>query len=114
MVSYDTPGRGMIHMNSAGTAPVAGPEGTVCGHCRQGMRTAASCTPTVLVIGGRRYRRQRGKTIGPDSRCGDCGVRDGGVHHLGCDLEVCPQCGGQLISCSCLDGGFQLAGRRRG
>lgn len=36
--------------------------------------------------------------------CPDCGVAEGGMHHPGCDQEVCPQCLGQLISCSCLTG----------
>ena len=31
--------------------------------------------------------------------CGDCGVRPGENHLPGCDLETCPFCGGQLISC---------------
>ena len=34
-------------------------------------------------------------------RCGDCGVRPGGFHHRGCDMEECPRCRGQLISCGC-------------
>ncbi len=34
-------------------------------------------------------------------RCGDCGTRRGGFHHRGCDMEECPRCFGQLISCGC-------------
>jgi hypothetical protein len=40
---------------------------------------------------------------GPDGRCHDCGIKVGGIHHPGCDVEECPRCGGQLISCGCLD-----------
>ena len=34
-------------------------------------------------------------------RCGDCQALEGEYHELGCDLERCPFCGGQLISCDC-------------
>lgn len=34
-------------------------------------------------------------------RCHDCNIKKGGVHHPGCDMEKCPRCGGQLISCDC-------------
>ena len=36
-------------------------------------------------------------------RCHDCNIAPGGFHHPGCCLERCPKCGGQLISCGCLD-----------
>jgi hypothetical protein len=35
--------------------------------------------------------------------CHDCRVRKGQFHVLGCDVERCPICGGQLISCECDD-----------
>lgn len=43
------------------------------------------------------------KDLDPTRRCHDCNAAWGNFHHPGCDMEECPKCHGQLISCGCLD-----------
>ncbi len=33
--------------------------------------------------------------------CPSCGVKTGAMHTLGCPVELCPWCGGQLNHCNC-------------
>lgn len=41
---------------------------------------------------------------GADTRpCHDCAAVKGQLHVPGCDVERCPACNGQAISCDCLD-----------
>lgn len=37
----------------------------------------------------------------PPDTCHDCGVRLGMLHVPGCDVEQCPKCKWQAISCEC-------------
>lgn len=75
----------------------------ICEWCNNEMTTGASCTVSTLHLRGARiaiapYRPSR-RTA--SRRCGDCGVAPGGFHHPGCDLQRCPRCAGQFISCGC-------------
>ena len=35
------------------------------------------------------------------AKCHDCRAVEGEIHELGCDMERCPFCGYQLITCDC-------------
>jgi hypothetical protein len=77
----------------------------VCRWCEQEMTTASSCTVGVFHIEGRPVQMIAfGSEPGPPTlclRCGDCGVVRGGHHHLGCDVQRCPLCRGQMMTCGC-------------
>lgn len=36
------------------------------------------------------------------TKCPDCYIDPGELHELGCDVETCPRCGLQQISCDCI------------
>jgi hypothetical protein len=67
-----------------------------CEICGKKMLDVDSCEVTKVEIGGKIYDRIRSTA----ENCHDCGCKAGGYHHAGCDMETCPECGGQLISCS--------------
>lgn len=67
-------------------------QGAICADCGKEMlgEGRASCTRTE-ISGAKRIPFD-----GPGN-CHDCGVSEGGVHHLGCDSEMCAVCGKQLL-----------------
>ena len=81
----------------------------VCTVCDNEMLHGAGCSEAPLRIGDSDYEpiRWGGETgyqfCDMSARCGDCGVARGAVHHHGCDLEQCPACDGQAVTCGCLD-----------
>lgn len=77
-----------------------------CPYCATEMLEVDGCTDEPIVIDGQaylpvRYGRERGRR-GVRVRCPDCGVLPGSVHHHGCDMEQCPRCSRQSITCDCL------------
>ena len=82
-----------------------------CKWCQREMLETDSCDKIPVAIVGRDSYMDPIPYAGEDHqncdctdrRCHDCNVAVGGSHHPGCDMERCPNCGGQLISCGCLD-----------
>ena len=89
-----------------------------CPDCEQEMLTAQGCTLTCLeaVVADKKphawrqvmYKRLRYGADGytddiEHRRCHDCGAQRNNIHHMGCDMERCPACKGQLISCGCFE-----------
>ena len=81
-----------------------------CQVCGRDMLTADGCSASTVQINGKRYKRIKCgdpqdfmPDMKPGERCGDCGALVGHYHHWGCDIERCPACHGQLLSCLCKD-----------
>ena len=74
----------------------------ICIDCNQEMTPGNGCTIKEIMIQKETYFRiPYGEDGFHGDQCHDCNVFPGQIHHLGCDVERCPKCGGQLISCDC-------------
>ena len=83
---------------------------TKCSRCENDMKKVKSCSnnlhiffegdprtyPTIPYINPATFDAE-------NPNCHDCGVQIGAKHHSGCDMERCPRCGLQLISCDCVE-----------
>lgn len=86
------------------------PMGSVCKYCHGNMRLEDGCVRIPVKHNGVEYEPIK---VGdpedtlcnaePNERCPDCNALYGHYHHPNCDMERCPVCGGQLISCGCID-----------
>lgn len=79
-----------------------------CKFCNQDMSHAKGCIKLSIRHNGRDYDPIKVGNPGDwyfgkpaDTRCGDCNAMIGHYHHPGCDMEICPVCKGQLLSCGC-------------
>ncbi len=66
------------------------------------MGTSETCCGIYIRFGNEYWERNHFDHFNNDS-CHDCGIHTDGfqIHHVGCDNERCPKCGGQFISCGC-------------
>jgi len=81
--------------------------GAICKICKCDMAKADGCKPSAFIYNGKQYERFKVGEPGDfyegdgEALCTDCGAKRGHYHHPGCDCELCPVCGRQLLICGC-------------
>jgi len=82
----------------------------ICEWCNKDMLLVSGCDGNSVVDFGHEVATpikygegDWAKDIDATRPCHDCNVTKGNYHHPGCDMEECPKCHGQLISCGCIE-----------
>ncbi len=66
-----------------------------CKYCEREMDRG--CVKHWYLIDGKEYEAIKNGDDGNKGTCHDCNARQGEYHHPGCDMEICPVCGEQII-----------------
>ena len=83
--------------------------GNICTYCKRDITKSDGCDIYPVICHGVEYEQIK---VGdendyyenqPGAVCEDCKATYGNYHHPGCDLERCPVCERQLLTCGCLD-----------
>ena len=106
--SRPAPAKGSKHRHRSRRPSVWTSQGARFGQCGGRMLASAGCTLSSYTVAGKRYPRVKWgdgpadpRDLAAGDRCGDCGCLPGHQHHVGCDIETCPKCGGQAMMCLC-------------
>jgi len=79
----------------------------ICEWCKQSMTDSDGCLEGICIGWPSYYLSYIYMQLPPThfsepyGRCHDCHAKHGMPHHCGCDVQRCPKCGGQFISCDC-------------
>jgi len=85
-------------------------ECTTCGYCNQQMNPGKGCRTGFIYNGNNIFERilagdmrDLWPGMGTHDICHHCNAGLGQYHHLGCIMERCPMCKGQLKFCGCFE-----------
>ena len=72
----------------------------ICNQCGEDPKEVLSCVPRIIETTEGLVESVRDNRVPEEiGICHDCGIERGGYHHPGCDMEGCPICGSQLLTC---------------
>ena len=81
---------------------------SMCIRCKQEMLDSTSCVTSLYLNSETGEEKQPIRfgdetvfVIDKNKKCHDCRTYRGGIHHKSCDVEECPFCYSQLLSCDC-------------